>query len=223
MFASTPALSALDHGVYDVRVLACTMARDPRRPARAENAAGRSIASASSTRNVLARHFDRAEAAQMLGHELAVEQAEAALDQPRHEMDQRHLRGVALAAEHALAEEGRAAPRRHRGRRPARRSRQHSTLWAWPRAKQLRSRASMIGSLIQLSGWPRRAARRRRRITPREIGVGADLEVRPARTVRARRRAGGSRRAAAPRAAGDRASRAWDRRGVSPIGKTPMR
>ena len=26
MFASTPSLSALDHGVYDVRVLACTMA-----------------------------------------------------------------------------------------------------------------------------------------------------------------------------------------------------
>lgn len=25
MFASTPSLSALDHGVYDVRVLACTM------------------------------------------------------------------------------------------------------------------------------------------------------------------------------------------------------
>ena len=27
MFASTPSLSALDHGVYDVRVLACTMAQ----------------------------------------------------------------------------------------------------------------------------------------------------------------------------------------------------
>ena len=27
MFASTPVLSALDHGVYDVRVLACTMAQ----------------------------------------------------------------------------------------------------------------------------------------------------------------------------------------------------
>src|SRR4029079_6372825 len=32
------------------------------------------------------------------------EQPKAALDQPRHEMNQRHLRGVALAAEHALAE-----------------------------------------------------------------------------------------------------------------------
>jgi hypothetical protein len=27
MFASTPSLSALDHGVYDVRVLSCTMAQ----------------------------------------------------------------------------------------------------------------------------------------------------------------------------------------------------
>jgi hypothetical protein len=27
MFASTPSLSALDHGVYDIRVLACTMAQ----------------------------------------------------------------------------------------------------------------------------------------------------------------------------------------------------
>lgn len=34
MFASTPSLSALDHGVYDVRVLACTMAQGsaPPRP-----------------------------------------------------------------------------------------------------------------------------------------------------------------------------------------------
>ena len=44
----------------------------------------------------------------MLCHELTVEQAEATLDEARHEMDQRHLRRVAFAAEHALAEEGRA-------------------------------------------------------------------------------------------------------------------
>jgi hypothetical protein len=36
---------------------------------------------------VLARHLDRAKAAQMLGHELAVEQAKPAPDQPRHQMD----------------------------------------------------------------------------------------------------------------------------------------
>ena len=32
MFASTPSLSALDHGVYDVRVLACTMAQGSSAP-----------------------------------------------------------------------------------------------------------------------------------------------------------------------------------------------
>ena len=86
--------------------------RDPRRPARAESSPGRSIASASRPRNCLARRSRSApKLLQMLGHELAVEQAEAALDQPRHEMDQRHLRGIALAAEHALAEERR--PDRH--------------------------------------------------------------------------------------------------------------
>ena len=66
------------------------------------------MASASRARNASRGDLDGAEAAQMLGHELAIEQAKAALDQPRHEMDQRHLRGVALAAEHAFAEEGRA-------------------------------------------------------------------------------------------------------------------
>src|SRR5262245_7482190 len=55
----------------------------------------------------LALDLDGAECAQMLRHELAVEQVKSALDQPRHEMDQRHLRCVALAAEHALAEERR--------------------------------------------------------------------------------------------------------------------
>ena len=51
------------------------------------------------------RNLDRAEAAQMLGDILRVEQFEAARDQPRHQMHQRHLRGVAGAMKHALAEE----------------------------------------------------------------------------------------------------------------------
>ena len=42
----------------------------------------------------------------MLGDILGVEQLEAARDQPRHQMHQRHFRGVAGAMEHALAEEG---------------------------------------------------------------------------------------------------------------------
>ena len=53
-----------------------------------------------------ARDLDRPECAQMLGDILGVEQLEAARDQPRHQMHQRHLRGVAHAMEHALAEEG---------------------------------------------------------------------------------------------------------------------
>ena len=52
-----------------------------------------------------ARHLDRAERLQMIGDELGVEQREAAGAQPRHQMHQRHLRGVARAVEHALAEE----------------------------------------------------------------------------------------------------------------------
>ena len=41
----------------------------------------------------------------MLGDILGVEQGEAAGDQAGDEMDQRHLRGIACAVEHALAEE----------------------------------------------------------------------------------------------------------------------
>ena len=104
MFASTPSLSALDHGVYDVRVWPARWRRDPRRPARAESLPSGRCASASRPRNS-SRGSRWRRSSQVLGHELAVEQPEAALDQPRHEMDQRHLRGVALAAEHALAEE----------------------------------------------------------------------------------------------------------------------
>jgi len=52
------------------------------------------------------RDLDRAKAAQVLGDILGVEQFEAAGDQPRHQMHQRHLRGVADAMKHALAEEG---------------------------------------------------------------------------------------------------------------------
>ena len=108
MFASTPALSALDDGVYDVRVLACTMANGILAAQLALKARGPVDRVGELYPELLARHLDRAEAAQVLGHELAVEQAKAALDQPRHEMDQRDLGRIALAAEHALAEERRA-------------------------------------------------------------------------------------------------------------------
>jgi len=52
-----------------------------------------------------ARDLDRAEALEMGGRELRVEQHEAAAAQPRHEMDEGHLAGVGHSAEHALAEE----------------------------------------------------------------------------------------------------------------------
>ena len=110
----------------------------------------------------------------MLGHELAVEQAEAALDQPRHQMDQRHLGGVALAAEHALAEERRA------DRDAVEAADQLAVAPAFDAVGMAardaaRRRASTIGSLIQLSGWPGRGSAQAR-IDVGESGVGADLE-----------------------------------------------
>src|SRR5262245_17642014 len=42
----------------------------------------------------------------MVGDELRVEQREAAPDQPGAQVNERHLAGVALQREHALAEEG---------------------------------------------------------------------------------------------------------------------
>src|SRR3954454_12476536 len=55
-----------------------------------------------------ARYLDRAEALQMLGDELRIEELESADSQPRYEMDQRHLACIGRAAEHALAEKCRA-------------------------------------------------------------------------------------------------------------------
>ena len=47
----------------------------------------------------------------MSGDELGVEQGEAAIFQPRHEIDKRDLARIAHAGEHAFAEEG--AAKRH--------------------------------------------------------------------------------------------------------------
>jgi len=58
----------------------------------------------------LARNFHRAEARQMFGQELGVEQLESAELEARHQMDERNLAGVGLAREHALAEERAAQP-----------------------------------------------------------------------------------------------------------------
>src|SRR6476619_1221537 len=47
----------------------------------------------------------------MLGDILRVEQLEPAIDQPRHQMHERDLRGIARGVEHAFAEES--APQAH--------------------------------------------------------------------------------------------------------------
>jgi hypothetical protein len=52
--------------------------------------------------------FDRSQAAQMVGHELAVEQPIASDPEARDQPGQSDLRGVLANREHALAEEGRA-------------------------------------------------------------------------------------------------------------------
>ncbi len=54
---------------------------------------------------LLTAHLDRAEAGEVPGDELRVEQREAAIFQPGDEIDQRDLAGVARLGEHALAEE----------------------------------------------------------------------------------------------------------------------
>ncbi len=59
----------------------------------------------------LLRHFGRAEHLQVIGEELRVEQLDSRRPQPRDEMHQRDLRGIARAMEHALAEER--APEAH--------------------------------------------------------------------------------------------------------------
>src|SRR5206468_6059498 len=51
------------------------------------------------------RNLRRTKALQMLGDILRVEQLEAAMDQPRHQMHQRDLGRIARGVEHALAEE----------------------------------------------------------------------------------------------------------------------
>src|SRR5665647_1981207 len=53
----------------------------------------------------LAVELDGAELAQVIGHELCVEQSEPAIGEPRGKVDDGDLRGVALVGEHAFPEE----------------------------------------------------------------------------------------------------------------------
>jgi len=53
-----------------------------------------------------ARNLDRSKAGKMLGHELRIEKLEPTVAEARHEVDKRHLAGIALTAEHAFAKKG---------------------------------------------------------------------------------------------------------------------
>ena len=106
MFSSSPALSALEHPVYDVTLLECKGAAPPARRrsrCRLDRQAGGQVADKSrpltqrlGKQAVItgAADLDTAELRQMRRHELRVEEPVAAEPQPRHEMNQRDLAGV---------------------------------------------------------------------------------------------------------------------------------
>ena len=137
-----------------------------------------------------------------LGHELRVEEAEAAEPQPRDEMGERHLARVGDAAEHALAEERARPASRRRARPPAAPDRSTSTLWAWP-AEAARDRAGAISSLIQVFG--RSAVASAQPLDDRgEMRCRSAPRIRRGAASGAGGAADGSARAAARRAARDR-------------------
>ena len=123
MFSSSPALSALEHPVYDVWLLECAEPLEPEprsgrrhRPrARTDQADGqiasgsrRDAGPAQPAVIVGAADLDRAEARQMRRHELGVEQPEAAGRSRATRWTSATLLASRDAAEHALAEERRA-------------------------------------------------------------------------------------------------------------------
>ena len=137
LYKETPGLNVVEHPIYDVWPMSCAMIHPGGgTPARRAPASSRSSASnstgpapeapaprpaaragcAAAQRRiqqhqiVLLVDLDRAEALEVRRHELAVEQAEAADDQPRHQPGQSDLGGVALQRHHRFAEEGGAEP-----------------------------------------------------------------------------------------------------------------
>ena len=167
--------------------------------------------------NPCALDLDGAELPQVLGDELRVEQREAAVDQPRAQVDQRHLAGVARGGEHALAEEGAVAAPRRRGRRPAARP-SRSRPCGNSRCRTGRGRAPRILRLIQVVRRPGREAAQPS-MHALEVAVDPDLEdaladgACQALGARAPGRDAGCRAAAArsSRAPGRRRSRPWER------------
>ena len=133
---------------------------------------------------------DRAERGEVAGHELAVEQGEAADLQPRDQPGQRDLRGVGHPAEHAFAEEGAAEldavePADQLAVRRA----STSIEWAWPAAWRP-SVARSISALIQVSS---RSAQARDDLG--EGAVAGDGETARAERPARASATGGSRRA----------------------------
>ena len=121
MFSSSPALSALEHPVYDVTLLECKGGRPggvragsgrffDRQTRRQVADESRPLTQRLGQQAVIAgaADLDSAELRQMRRHELRVEQPEIPEPQPRHEMHQRDLAGVGDPAEHALAKKRRA-------------------------------------------------------------------------------------------------------------------
>ena len=127
LYKESPSLNVVENGLYDVWPKSCAMhhpdigpdtvavgAGGPPRRSSAKKSTGAAGRSADAERGIeqpdigLARDLDRAERGEVIGDELAIEQAEPADAQPRDEPGERHLGGVAPAAEHALAEKGRA-------------------------------------------------------------------------------------------------------------------
>ena len=116
LFKESPSLNVVEHPIYDVWTKDCAMnhprdrpgdgvavgaqAAAARRPSASRSAPkSRAVTHAqrrSQQRHIIvARDLDRAERGEMLGDELAVEQAEAAGAEPRDEVRERDLRGVA--------------------------------------------------------------------------------------------------------------------------------
>ena len=121
MFASSPAISALEDPIYDVNVLDCKIRRHCRAAERPAREVSRRLDRLAQDAVIArARNLDRAETPQMFGDELRVEKPVAAVAQQRHQLRQRHLAGVGHAAEHAFAEERAAQAPRRKARRRAR-------------------------------------------------------------------------------------------------------
>ena len=103
-FAESPGLHAVEHPTFDVWLTSCKIPA-PRRP-------WQTAVFAKALKRLLKPPMERraadflgAELAQMVGDELRVEQAKAAISEPGHEIDKRYLARIGLVRKHAFPEE----------------------------------------------------------------------------------------------------------------------